>query len=84
MRSFPQRTDLQPSANVSSLIQHKRLQKGLSARALSQRAGQSDSYVSKLEAGSVEPSLKTFSRLAVALQLTPLEVWAIVACEGAQ
>jgi transcriptional regulator with XRE-family HTH domain len=47
------------------------------------RSGQSGSYVSKLEAGTIEPSLRGFARLAKALEMTPQEIYTVVLCEAA-
>jgi transcriptional regulator with XRE-family HTH domain len=66
------------SPSTVELLRLKRTQAGLSARALSLAAGQSGSYVSKVEAGTLEPSLKGFSKLATVLNLTPLELLLIV------
>jgi transcriptional regulator with XRE-family HTH domain len=49
------------------------LQRGLSARALSDQAGLSPSYVSKVESG-LEPSLKAFARIADVLDLNIHEI----------
>jgi transcriptional regulator with XRE-family HTH domain len=67
---------------TADLVRLKRTQMGLSARALSAAANQSDSYVSKLEAGKVEPSLKTFARLAKVLKFTPRETWCCLMVEA--
>jgi predicted transcriptional regulator len=50
----------------------------LSARELSLRAGLSESYVGKLEAGKIDPSLRAFGQLAVALGLTCAEIHFLV------
>lgn len=60
---------------LSSLLRQARESKGLSARALSLEAGLSPSYVGKVEAGEIEPSLRTFAAIAVALELNPYEVF---------
>lgn len=60
-----------------------REQQGLSARALSLRAGLSPAYVFKLEAGQVEPSLRSFGRVAMALGMTRDELWVCVINEAA-
>ena len=58
---------------LSELLREARLRRGLSKRALSQKAGLSASYVGKLEAGLLEPSVHAFSVLALALELTSVE-----------
>lgn len=68
---------------VGAAIRHLRIKRGLSARALSARAGLGKTYVCKLEAGDVEPSLRVFAQLAVALEMSPYEVWTVVANEAA-
>lgn len=64
--------------NVGTLIRLARKRRGLSARALSAMADLSPSYVGKVESGEIEPSLKAFARLALALQLTRQEIWLCV------
>lgn len=59
---------------AGEIISMVRARKGWSARELSKRAGLSPSYVTKLEAGEIEPSLKAFSSLAVALNMTTTEI----------
>lgn len=59
-----------------------RERRGLSARALSLQAGLSAAYVFKLEAGQVEPSLRTFGRLALVLGMSREEVWVCMASEA--
>jgi transcriptional regulator with XRE-family HTH domain len=68
---------------AGAAIRRLREKRGLSARALSVKAGLSRAYVCKLEAGGVEPSLRTFAQLAVALEMSPYEVWTVVVNEGA-
>lgn len=50
----------------------------MSARELSLKAGLSESYVGKLEGGRIDPSLRAFGRLAMALGLTRAEVHFLV------
>lgn len=54
----------------------------LSARALSLRAGLSESYIGKIEAGTVEPSFRSFSKIAVALDMNPQEIALLVTQEA--
>ena len=68
--------------SVGHFVRLRREELGKSARSTSLEAGQSGSYVTKLESGTIEPSLKAFSRLAAVLGFTPSEIWAIVACEA--
>lgn len=46
----------------------------LSARAASIAAGLSESYVGKVEAGSIEPSFRAFAKIARIVKITPAEV----------
>lgn len=56
----------------------------MSQRALSALVGRSPAYVSKLEGGLIDPSLRGFAEVAVALGMSPLEVWTIIRCEAAE
>ena len=67
--------------SLGDIIKSARERRGLSARALSVQAGLSPSYVSKLEAGEIEPSVRAFARLAYQLQMNPLEVYFSVMLE---
>lgn len=51
-----------------------REKKGISARELSVRSGMSTSYVSKLEAGKIDPTTKAFAHIAQVLRLSAMEV----------
>lgn len=62
---------------VGDLLQMARKRAGLSQRTLSVAVGYSTAYVSKLEAGRLEPSFQAVSLLAVVLSLTPLELWVL-------
>lgn len=59
--------------NLGSLLRQVRLQRGLSARALSDLAGLSPSYISKVE-GGLEPSLRAFAQIADVLELNIHEI----------
>jgi transcriptional regulator with XRE-family HTH domain len=63
-------------------IREFRTARGLSARQLSLQAGQSESYVGKIESGMIEPSLKGFAKIAMVLKLKPLEIHTILAMEA--
>lgn len=69
---------------AAELLSRKRRCRQLSANALSRVSGLSRSYVSKLEAGRLEPSLAAFARLAAALQMSPLEVFVAVMNEAGE
>jgi transcriptional regulator with XRE-family HTH domain len=55
-----------------------REKKGISARTLSVSAGLSSSYVSKVEAGALEPSFSAFCRMAKVLGMTTSEILFLV------
>lgn len=44
----------------------------------------SAAYVSSLEAGHLQPSLRTFAKLAVELRLTPQEIHLVILSEARQ
>ena len=67
---------------VGAAIRFLREQRNLSARALSAKAGLSSAYVTKIENGRVEPSLRAFARLALALGMSQAEVWTVIVNEG--
>lgn len=77
-------TALSSDARVSlaDAVRYLRMQRGLSTRALSNEAGLSPSYISKLEAGEVEPSVRVFGRIALVLGMSPQEVFFCVVQEG--
>jgi transcriptional regulator with XRE-family HTH domain len=56
--------------------------RGLSKRALSLAAGLSESYVTKLEAGTLEPSLRAFAAVVDVLGLSTAEVVLLVRLEA--
>lgn len=69
---------VQQRVTTGDIIRFKRHAAGLSARALSIKAGLSPAYVCKVENGSIEPSLRGFARLAVALSMTKAELWVCI------
>lgn len=62
-------------------LRRRRARLGVSQREASSTASLSPAAASKAEAGT-PLTLRSFSRLAMALRLSPLEVWVIVANEG--
>ncbi len=52
----------------------KRLELKISARQLSAECNVSQSYISKVEADAIIPTVKTFGRIVDALGLTNLEI----------
>lgn len=69
---------------LPEVLREFRERRGLSKRALSQKAGLSASYVGKLEAGFIEPSIRVFALIALALELTSHEVFFCVRCAVAE
>jgi len=63
---------------IGVAIRQMRAERGLSKRELSLRAGLSESYVGKLESGRIDPSMRAFGKIAVALKLTRAEVHFLV------
>ena len=60
--------------SFGSLLASLRVRRGLSARALSEAAGKSPSYASKMERGEFLPTVDTFSNLVSVLGCTDAEV----------
>lgn len=80
---MPASTQEQERLNVGEVIRACREERGLSARQLALQSGLSESYVGKLEAGTIESvSLRAFSMIAKTLKLKPGEVYTIVCLEG--
>lgn len=68
--------------SLADAVRHLRQREGLSARSLSLKAHLSPSYVGKLEAGEIEPSVKAFGRIALALGMNPQEIYYCVVLES--
>lgn len=66
--------------SLAEVLQEFRERNGMSKRALSQAAGLSPSYVGKLEAGEIDPSLRSFLAITRALKLTQYEVTFCIRC----
>jgi len=62
------------NAEFSFLMKFLRERSGVSARQLSAQAGLSASYVSKVESGSVLPTIESFSKLISELDVTDMEI----------
>lgn len=60
----------------------RREAQGITARSLSLAAGLSESYVGKVEKGTMEPSLRAFGKIAKQLDLTPREVFLLTMQEA--
>lgn len=69
-------------ASVAAAVRHVRLQRKLSAKEVSRRAHLSPAYVSKVENGECEPSVRTFGAIAAVLGMSPMEVWVAVVSEA--
>lgn len=54
----------------------------MSARALSIAVGLSDSYIGKVENGTLDPSLRSFAKIAKGLGMTPPEIYIVVSQES--
>lgn len=65
---------------LPEMLREFRVRQGLSKSALSRKAGLSASYVGKLEAGAIDPSLRAFAAIALALELASHEVFFCVRC----
>lgn len=68
--------------SVASVVRAARERQGWSARELSRRVDVSPAYVTKLEAGTVDPSLSRFARLARVLRLSKAEIYYCLLYEG--
>lgn len=77
-------TERDKALTLSDVLREFRLERGLSRRALSQQAGLSASYVGKLESGVIEPSVRAFAVIALALGLTSQETLFCVRCALAE
>jgi len=53
--------------NLGEQLRHLRVEKRLTLRALAERVGKSESYLSRLENGQINPTLGTLKRVADAL-----------------
>ena len=67
-----------PTVPVGVVLRHARERAGLSARELCARIGALASYVTKVENGDIDPTLSTFSRMAVTLGLNVHEVYFLI------
>lgn len=67
---------------VAQVVTLCRQRVGLSKRGLSDAADLSASYVNKIEAGKMDPSLRCFARIAMALGLSPREIYVVIQQEA--
>lgn len=72
------------SGFTAEALRRCRVRRGLSGRKAAAQAGLSEAAVSKIESGGHQLTLRSFARLALALRLSPLEVWVVVSNEGRQ
>lgn len=70
--------------SLPEALREFRERRGLSKRALSQKAGLSASYVGKLEDEGIEPSVRAFAVIVLALELTPYETLFLIRCALAE
>lgn len=66
---------------LAEAIKLLRQNRGLSARQLSLKAGLSSSYVGKLEAREIEPSVRAFAQIAQVLGMSQREIALCVVME---
>jgi len=66
------------------VLRRLRVQKGLSQEALGEEADLHRTYVSQLERGLKSPSLRTFHRIAKALDISISELMSLVEKEAAK
>lgn len=64
--------------SLPELLKSLRVKRGMTARELSLKAGLSQSYVSKVESGSLSPTLDAFARIVQQLGCSDLEILFIV------
>jgi predicted transcriptional regulator len=60
--------------SFGELLKKKRVAMGYSARKLSAKCEVSQSYISKVEANDIVPTVKTFGRIADALRFSDAEI----------
>ena len=59
------------ASEIGRKVRHLRVAAGLTQTALAKRSGLDRTHLSRLERGSLEPTLSTLKRLAKTLQVTP-------------
>jgi len=59
---------------LGNAIRFKRIEENKSAAQVSRDIGKSPSYVAKVEAGTIAPSVQAFARIAVVLNFTDTEI----------
>jgi transcriptional regulator with XRE-family HTH domain len=70
------------SRELGRLVEHRRHELGLSRRELAERSELSYPYISQIETGDRDPSLKTMHRLAEALELPVEQLAGLVSPES--
>jgi transcriptional regulator with XRE-family HTH domain len=63
---------------VGDFVALLRRRRKMSQRTLSTLIGRSPAYVHKIETGQLDPSLRGFAAVAMALEMNPLEVWVVM------
>lgn len=85
MTPVPAAGELEPQAVTAAVaVRYCRQRAKLSQRALGRRAGVSAAYVSRVEDGTIQPSLRAFARLATELGLSDQEIGIVIRQEAAQ
>lgn len=64
-----------------TVLKMMRLDKNISARALSLACGLSSSYISKLESGGTKPPIDVFVRITKELDLNETEILFLLGCK---
>lgn len=64
--------------DLPTMLKHLRKRRNLSARDLSLKSGLSSSYVSKVEAGNIKPTIEAFARMIDHLGVTDQEIVFII------
>lgn len=67
---------------TAEAVRRARVRRGWSGRRAAAAAGLSEAAVSKIESGAHRLTLRSFARLAMSLEMSPMEVWTVVAHEG--
>lgn len=78
-------TDSSGRVTLAELLRRFREQRGMTRRAVSQRAGLSDSYMGKFEAGDIDSlSVSAFVAISCALELSAYEALFCIRCAIAE
>lgn len=64
--------------HIGEAIRKRREDMNISARSLSKAIGKSPTYVGKVESGDINLSLREFSKMAIELEMTGMEILYLV------